>query len=107
MTEEAAMYQSTPQPPDASALVARLRAQVEHAVLGQREVVSQVLAGLLAGEWSREEALLRGQQATRNYAKRQFTWFRRQPPEQWPRIETHNYDLGNLFETLYRYLGLT
>lgn len=48
MTEEEAIYQS-PQPPDASALVAKLRAQVEHAVLGQREVVSQVLAGLLAG----------------------------------------------------------
>jgi len=42
-------FQQAPQPPDASALVARLRAQVEHAVLGQREVVSQVLAGLLAG----------------------------------------------------------
>ena len=54
MTDEA-MYQEptqmpqAPQPPDAAALVARLRAQVEHAVLGQREVVSQVLAGLLAG----------------------------------------------------------
>ena len=42
----------------------------------------------LRGEWSREEALARGQQATRNYAKRQYTWFRRQPPEDWPRIET-------------------
>jgi MoxR-like ATPase len=49
MTEEEAVYHSTPPSSDASALVARLRAQVEHAVLGQREVVSQVLAGLLAG----------------------------------------------------------
>jgi MoxR-like ATPase len=49
MTEEQAVYQATPAQPDASAMVARLRAQVEHAVLGQREVVSQVLAGLLAG----------------------------------------------------------
>ena len=65
------------------------------------------IAGLLAGEWSREQALARGQQATRNYAKRQYTWFRRQPPEQWPRIETYNCDSSNLFETLYRYLGLT
>jgi len=62
---------------------------------------------LLAGAWSREEALARGQQATRNYAKRQYTWFRRQPPEHWPKFETQNYDVGNLFETLFRYLGLT
>lgn len=65
------------------------------------------LAGFLAGEWSREEALARGQQATRNYAKRQYTWFRRQPPEDWRTIEMDNYDVGNLFETLFRYLGLT
>jgi tRNA dimethylallyltransferase len=65
------------------------------------------IAALLHGGCSPEEALARGQQATRNYAKRQYTWFRRQPPEHWPRIETQNYDVGNLFETLFRYLGLT
>ena len=48
MIEEESVYHAPP-PPDASGMVARLRAQVEHAVLGQREVVSQVLAGLLAG----------------------------------------------------------
>ena len=32
-------------------------------------------------------AITRGQQATRNYAKRQYTWFRRQPPAHWPRLE--------------------
>lgn len=65
------------------------------------------IAGFLAGEWPREEALARGQQATRNYAKRQYTWFRRQPPAEWPRIESENYDPSNLFETLFRYLRLT
>jgi tRNA dimethylallyltransferase len=65
------------------------------------------IAGYLRGEWSRDEALARGRQATRNYAKRQYTWFRRQPPEHWPKIETHNYDASNLFETLFRYSGLT
>jgi MoxR-like ATPase len=49
MTEHDAVHPNPPPSPDAAALVARLRAQVEHAVLGQREVVSQVLAGLLAG----------------------------------------------------------
>ncbi len=65
------------------------------------------IAGFLRGEWSREEAVSRGRTATRQYAKRQYTWFRRQPPTEWPRIESDNYDASNLFETLFRYLHLT
>jgi tRNA dimethylallyltransferase len=65
------------------------------------------IARFLAGEWSLDEAIARGRQATRHYAKRQYTWFRRQPPEDWLRIETQNYDVGKLFETLFRYSGLT
>jgi tRNA dimethylallyltransferase len=65
------------------------------------------IAGWLRGDWSREEAVARGRQATRNYAKRQYTWFRRQPPEHWSRVEADNYDAGHLFETLFPYLGLT
>src|SRR5690606_31873687 len=65
------------------------------------------IAGWLRGAWSREEALVRGQQATRNYAKRQYTWFRHQPPEDWPRCATQNYHNSNPFETLFRHLGLT
>ncbi|MEA3016888.1 MAG: tRNA dimethylallyltransferase [Sphingomonadales bacterium] len=40
-----------------------------------------------SGEISREEALALGRIATRQYAKRQYTWFRRQPPGDWPRFE--------------------
>jgi len=50
--------------------------------IGVREI-----AGWLRGEWSREEAIAKGQQATRNYAKRQYTWLRHQPPADWPRVE--------------------
>jgi tRNA dimethylallyltransferase len=39
----------------------------------------------LAGEITRNEALTLTQAATRQYAKRQFTWFRHQPPADWPR----------------------
>ncbi|HEX8365989.1 MAG TPA: tRNA (adenosine(37)-N6)-dimethylallyltransferase MiaA [Allosphingosinicella sp.] len=45
------------------------------------------IAAWLRGEISREEALARGRIATRQYAKRQYTWFRRQPPPEWPRFE--------------------
>jgi tRNA dimethylallyltransferase len=39
----------------------------------------------LRGELTREQALQAAQQAHRNYAKRQMTWFRREPEVQWLR----------------------
>jgi tRNA dimethylallyltransferase len=44
------------------------------------------IAAFLAGRLSREEAVAAGQQATRRYAKRQYTWFAHQPPADWPRF---------------------
>ena len=41
----------------------------------------------LRGEISEEQAIAAGQQATRRYAKRQFTWFAHQPPSYWPRFQ--------------------
>jgi tRNA dimethylallyltransferase len=49
--------------------------------IGVREI-----AAFLGGEIGREEMIRRGQQATRNYAKRQYTWFAHQPPPGWPRF---------------------
>ena len=43
------------------------------------------LAAHLRGETSREVALDQMRQATRNYAKRQLTWFRNQMPD-WDRV---------------------
>jgi tRNA dimethylallyltransferase len=40
---------------------------------------------LLRGELTREQALLSAQQSHRNYAKRQMTWFRREPELAWLR----------------------
>ena len=42
---------------------------------------------LLRGQTTRDEAVAAGQAATRQYAKRQYTWFRHQPPPDWPRFE--------------------
>jgi tRNA dimethylallyltransferase len=44
------------------------------------------IAAFLRGEATREQALAAGRIATRQYAKRQYTWFRRQPPPEWPRF---------------------
>lgn len=48
--------------------------------IGVREIAAH-----LRGETTRDEALAAGRRATRNYAKRQYTWFRHQPPPDWPR----------------------
>ena len=40
-------------------------------------------AQLLSGELSREQAIIAAQQGHRNYAKRQMTWFRREPDVHW------------------------
>jgi len=45
------------------------------------------LASYLRGEISLDEATTAGQQATRRYAKRQYTWFAHQPPAAWPRFQ--------------------
>ena len=44
------------------------------------------LGSHLRGELSLEEAIAAGTQATRRYAKRQYTWFAHQPPPEWPRF---------------------
>ncbi|MDQ2835274.1 MAG: tRNA (adenosine(37)-N6)-dimethylallyltransferase MiaA [Acidobacteriota bacterium] len=40
-------------------------------------------AAVLRGELTREQAVARAQQGHRNYAKRQLTWFRREPAIHW------------------------
>jgi tRNA dimethylallyltransferase len=57
------------------------------------------IAALLAGGIDRETALERARLATRQYAKRQYTWFRNQPPPDWPRTdETKTNELAVNFE---------
>ena len=58
------------------------------------------LAGFLAGQYPLPEATTRAAQATRNYAKRQYTWFRRQPPPDWPRIDPANFNPTTHFVSL-------
>jgi tRNA dimethylallyltransferase len=48
------------------------------------------IAAMLAGSIDRDEAISRAQLSTRQYAKRQFTWFRNQPPPAWQRMESPN-----------------
>jgi tRNA dimethylallyltransferase len=50
---------------------------------------------LLSGQLDRQSAITAAQQAHRNYAKRQLTWFRREPSVRWlegcgddPKVQT-------------------
>ena len=61
------------------------------------------IAGLLRGELTREAALAAGQLATRQYAKRQYTWFRNQPPQSWHRhTAPYSNSLDLDFDILFR-----
>jgi tRNA dimethylallyltransferase len=50
--------------------------------IGVREISSYLL-----GEATLDDAVAAGRQATRRYAKRQYTWFAHQPPPEWPRFK--------------------
>ncbi|MFN3864398.1 MAG: tRNA (adenosine(37)-N6)-dimethylallyltransferase MiaA [Erythrobacter sp.] len=64
------------------------------------------IAAYLGGKIDAATMIAAGQQATRNYAKRQFTWFRRQPPVEWHRIDPgmafENIDFDTHFASLLR-----
>jgi tRNA dimethylallyltransferase len=55
--------------------------------------VSQI-ADMLAGRMTQAEAIERASAATRQYAKRQMTWFRNQMDESWQRIDPATYRVG-------------
>lgn len=59
------------------------------------------IAAFLRGDCSREAAIALGQQATRQYAKRQYTWLRHQPPEHWPRLKPQNIQISRTFDILF------
>jgi tRNA dimethylallyltransferase len=58
------------------------------------------IGGWLGGRTTREEALALAKTTTRRYAKRQYTWFRNQPPSTWLRTaETQSDKLRSDIET--------
>lgn len=68
---------------EVEALLAR---RLDPALPVMRAIGVPELSAYLRGGQTLEEATKRAQIATRQYAKRQYTWFTRQPPPQWQRI---------------------
>lgn len=60
------------------------------------------ITAMLKGELDHAQCIAAGQQATRNYAKRQYTWFRHQPPEGWTRASDTDFNLEDVFEGLFQ-----
>ena len=68
---------------EVEALLAR---RLDPVLPAMRAIGVREIASLLRGEIDLNETLRRGSQATRNYAKRQYTWFAHQPPPDWVRF---------------------
>ena len=87
---------------EVEALLAR---DLDPALPVMRAIGVPEIAALLEGELSRAQAILAGQVATRRYAKRQYTWFRRQPPGWWPRADNKSISCDEYFVSLLRQSG--
>lgn len=74
---------------EVKALLAR---DLDPALPIMRAIGVREIAAHLRGEASKDEAIAAAQQATRRYAKRQYTWFANQPPADWPRATELEYD---------------
>ena len=67
--------------------VKALMADAEAQTTARQAIGYKEIAAALNGEMTMDEAVLLLKQATRNYAKRQLTWFRRDPRVQWIRAD--------------------
>lgn len=81
------------------ALLAR---KLDPALPVMRAIGVPEIAAFLRGESTLAEAETAAAQTTRNYAKRQYTWFRRQPPPEWPRTDGDNFAIEDAFVHLLR-----
>ena len=60
------------------------------------------IAAYLSGASNREDAIAAAQLASRQYARRQYTWLRNQSPPDWPRLDSQNISEATLIETMFQ-----
>jgi tRNA dimethylallyltransferase len=81
---------------EVAALLARSDVPADAPV--RRAIGVPEIAALLRGEISKTDAIEQAAGATRRYAKRQYTWFRHQFPQSWPRVlNSQNVNLKEYF----------
>lgn len=71
---------------------ALLRRKLDPSLPIMRAIGVPEIAAFLSGELDRAEAIAAAAQATRRYAKRQYTWFANQPSADWPRGNESQYE---------------
>lgn len=77
----------------------RQRSDIAASAPVRRAIGVPEIADWLDGHIDRAEAVVRATAATRQYAKRQYNWFRNQSPQHWPRTdETETFVLIDQFE---------
>ncbi|WP_294291669.1 tRNA (adenosine(37)-N6)-dimethylallyltransferase MiaA [uncultured Sphingomonas sp.] len=76
--------------PEVAALLARGDIPPDAPV--RRAIGVPEIAAWLVGNLTRDQALAHAAAATRQYAKRQYTWFRNQPPAEWARMHETQMD---------------
>ena len=87
--------------PEVAALLARPDLPADAPI--RRAIGVPELAALVRGEIDGDTAPQAGALATRQYAKRQFTWFRHQPPSEWTCLGSNDEQvLRQQFATLLR-----
>jgi len=85
---------------EVQALLAR---KLDPALPVMRAIGVAEVGAFLAGEMTEAEGIAAGAQATRNYAKRQYTWLRNQTPDHWPRFATDNSTPIDSLALLFQY----
>ncbi len=89
---------------EVEALLAR---QLDPALPVMRAIGMAEISAMLAGTISHEAMISAASQATRNYAKRQYTWMRNQPPAGWRNADPAQTQLSTIidmyFERLLRF----
>jgi tRNA dimethylallyltransferase len=90
---------------EVAALVAR---HLDPALPVMRAIGVREIAGMLANPADTQRLTLEAKIATRQYAKRQYTWFRNQPPAGWTRIVTQlDNDIVNNLAIKLQHMALT
>jgi tRNA dimethylallyltransferase len=67
---------------------ALLKRRLDPALPVMRAIGVREIAAMIERPEARGDVIARAKIATRQFAKRQFTWFRNQPPADWPRVES-------------------
>jgi tRNA dimethylallyltransferase len=90
---------------EVAALVAR---NLDPTLPVMRAIGVREMAGMLADPTQTPSLTEQAKIATRQYAKRQYTWFRNQPPGDWPRIEAQlDNDIINDLAIKLQHMALT